>query len=130
MSRYDSLAFPISPLDFLFSFSFEFDDNFRFLIAYTRYQLLDNLKDLLRFLRRDDPQTRDVFKQVCKWNMRGNRWKGKPDRERDLITLPDKGNAVINAAESGSPFPLKRRDRLLDYSLALMGRDDEDGFAD
>ncbi|KAK4258425.1 hypothetical protein QN277_007878 [Acacia crassicarpa] len=30
---------------------------------------LDNLKDLLRFLRRDDPQTRDVFKQVCKWDI-------------------------------------------------------------
>ncbi|GLT35849.1 hypothetical protein SLA2020_102660 [Shorea laevis] len=30
---------------------------------------LDNLKDLLRFLRRDDPQTREVFKQVCKWNI-------------------------------------------------------------
>ncbi|XP_054820740.1 uncharacterized protein LOC129319668 isoform X2 [Prosopis cineraria] len=30
---------------------------------------LDNLKDLLRFLRRDDPQTRGVFKQVCKWNI-------------------------------------------------------------
>ncbi|WJX20662.1 hypothetical protein P8452_10190 [Trifolium repens] len=30
---------------------------------------LDNLKDLLRFLRRDDLQTRDVFKQVCKWNI-------------------------------------------------------------
>ncbi|KAI4348017.1 hypothetical protein L6164_008780 [Bauhinia variegata] len=30
---------------------------------------LDNLKDLLRFLRRDDPQNRDVFKQVCKWNI-------------------------------------------------------------
>ncbi|KAJ4954853.1 hypothetical protein NE237_011636 [Protea cynaroides] len=29
---------------------------------------LDNLKDLQRFLRRDDPQTRNVFKQVCKWN--------------------------------------------------------------
>lgn len=29
----------------------------------------DNLKDLLRFLRRDDPQNRDVFKQVCKWNI-------------------------------------------------------------
>lgn len=40
------------------------------------------------------------------------------------------GNAVINAAESGSPFPLKRRDQLLDYILTLMGRDDEDGFAD
>ncbi|CAH9069905.1 unnamed protein product [Cuscuta europaea] len=31
----------------------------------------DNLKDLLRFLRRDDPQTREVFKQVCKWNIVG-----------------------------------------------------------
>ncbi|KAF5732400.1 protein timeless [Tripterygium wilfordii] len=30
---------------------------------------LDNLKDLLRFLRRDDPQTREVFKQVCRWNI-------------------------------------------------------------
>ncbi|KAI3664996.1 hypothetical protein L6452_43611 [Arctium lappa] len=32
---------------------------------------LDNLKDLLRFLRRDDPETREVFKQVCKWNTVG-----------------------------------------------------------
>jgi hypothetical protein len=40
------------------------------------------------------------------------------------------GNAVINAAESGAPFPLKRRDQLLDYILTLMGRDDNDGFAD
>ncbi|KAK1423676.1 hypothetical protein QVD17_18983 [Tagetes erecta] len=32
---------------------------------------LDNLKDLLRFLRRDDPETREVFKQVCKWNIVG-----------------------------------------------------------
>ena len=31
----------------------------------------DNLKDLLRFLRRDDPDTRDVFKQVCKWDIVG-----------------------------------------------------------
>ncbi|KAL5202449.1 hypothetical protein ABZP36_013401 [Zizania latifolia] len=30
---------------------------------------LDNLKDLQRFLRRDDPQRREVFKQVCKWNI-------------------------------------------------------------
>ncbi|KAL5057612.1 hypothetical protein RYX36_029216 [Vicia faba] len=30
---------------------------------------LGNLKDLLRFLRRDDPETRNVFKQVCKWNV-------------------------------------------------------------
>lgn len=40
------------------------------------------------------------------------------------------GNAVINAAESGAPFPLKRRDQLLDYILTLMGREDDDGFAD
>lgn len=37
--------------------------------GYTKSEYcLDNLKDLLRFLRRDDPQTREVFKQVCKWN--------------------------------------------------------------
>ncbi|CAL9065379.1 unnamed protein product [Musa banksii] len=29
---------------------------------------LDNLKDLQRFLRRDDPRQRGVFKQICKWN--------------------------------------------------------------
>ncbi|KAJ0986238.1 hypothetical protein J5N97_004594 [Dioscorea zingiberensis] len=28
---------------------------------------LDNLKDLQRYLRRDDPMRRDVFKQICKW---------------------------------------------------------------
>ncbi|MBA0564099.1 hypothetical protein Golob_009057, partial [Gossypium lobatum] len=31
--------------------------------------LADALKDLLRFLRRDDPETREVFKQVCRWNI-------------------------------------------------------------
>ncbi|KAI3824413.1 hypothetical protein L1987_05872 [Smallanthus sonchifolius] len=41
-------------------------------IAYTPGEYcLDNLKDLLRFLRRDDPETREVFKQVCKWNIVG-----------------------------------------------------------
>ncbi|KAF5186178.1 Timeless family protein [Thalictrum thalictroides] len=39
-------------------------------IGYTKNEFcLDNLKDLQRFLRRDDPQTRDVFNQVCKWNI-------------------------------------------------------------
>ncbi|GAV84903.1 TIMELESS domain-containing protein/TIMELESS_C domain-containing protein [Cephalotus follicularis] len=39
-------------------------------IGYSKEEsCLDNLKDLLRFLRRDDPQTREVFKQVCKWNI-------------------------------------------------------------
>ncbi|KAJ8754478.1 hypothetical protein K2173_005639 [Erythroxylum novogranatense] len=32
-------------------------------------QCLDNLRDLLRFLTRDDPETREVFKQVCRWNI-------------------------------------------------------------
>ncbi|XP_022634964.1 protein SHOOT GRAVITROPISM 6 isoform X6 [Vigna radiata var. radiata] len=54
-----------------------------------------------------------------------------PKAKQAVITAIDLlGNAVINAAESGSPFPLKRRDQLLDYILTLMGRDDEDGFAD
>ncbi|XP_050224159.1 uncharacterized protein LOC126673890 [Mercurialis annua] len=30
---------------------------------------LENVKDLLRCLRRDDPETREVFKQVCKWKI-------------------------------------------------------------
>ncbi|OVA16539.1 Timeless protein [Macleaya cordata] len=38
--------------------------------VYTKTEFcLENLKDLQRFLRRYDPQTRDVFKQVCKWNI-------------------------------------------------------------
>ncbi|XP_022747825.1 protein SHOOT GRAVITROPISM 6-like isoform X4 [Durio zibethinus] len=40
------------------------------------------------------------------------------------------GHAVINAAENGAPFPLKRRDQLLDYILTLMGRDESNDFAD
>ncbi|XP_020570997.1 protein timeless homolog [Phalaenopsis equestris] len=37
--------------------------------GYTKTEYcLDNLKDLQRFLRRDDPQRRDVFKQTCRWN--------------------------------------------------------------
>ncbi|XP_054824729.1 protein SHOOT GRAVITROPISM 6-like isoform X2 [Prosopis cineraria] len=54
-----------------------------------------------------------------------------PRSKQAVITAIDLlGNAVINAAESGIPFPLKRRDQLLDYILTLMGRDDNDGFAD
>ena len=52
--------------------------------------LADNLKDLLRFLRRDDPQSREVFKQVCKWNIVG----------KDLIPIfehcQDDRNLVLN----------------------------------
>ena len=40
------------------------------------------------------------------------------------------GKAVIRAGENGTPFPLKRRDQLLDYILTLMGHDNEDGFSD
>ncbi|ESQ52306.1 hypothetical protein EUTSA_v10016131mg [Eutrema salsugineum] len=40
------------------------------------------------------------------------------------------GRAVINASESGATFPLKRRDQMLDYILTLMGRDENEGFAE
>lgn len=40
------------------------------------------------------------------------------------------GCAVINAAENGASFPLKKRDQLLDYILTLMGREENDSFAD
>lgn len=40
------------------------------------------------------------------------------------------GHAVISAAVSGISFPLKRRDLMLDYILALMGRDDLDASFD
>ncbi|KAF8005603.1 hypothetical protein BT93_K0021 [Corymbia citriodora subsp. variegata] len=54
-----------------------------------------------------------------------------PTAKQAVITAIDLlGRAVINAAESGAPFPLKRRDQLLDYILTLMGRDDNDGWTD
>ncbi|CAI9097916.1 OLC1v1034435C1 [Oldenlandia corymbosa var. corymbosa] len=40
------------------------------------------------------------------------------------------GQSVYNASKTGTSFPLKRRDQLLDYILTLMGRDSEDGFLD
>ncbi|KAL0304359.1 UNVERIFIED_CONTAM: hypothetical protein Sradi_6304000 [Sesamum radiatum] len=53
----------------------------------------DNLKDLLRFLRRDDPEKRDVFKQVCKWNTVG----------KDLIPIieycQEDRNLVLNSVK-------------------------------
>ncbi|KAM3729911.1 hypothetical protein ACB098_12G046900 [Castanea mollissima] len=63
-------------------------------IGYSKGQYcLDNLKDLLRFLRRDDPHTRDVFKQVCKWNI----------VSKDLIPIiehcQDDRNLVLNAVK-------------------------------
>ncbi|XP_006354395.1 protein SHOOT GRAVITROPISM 6 isoform X1 [Solanum tuberosum] len=54
-----------------------------------------------------------------------------PTAKQAVITAIDLlGQAVINAAESGISFPLKRRDQLLDYILTLMGRDEEDGFSE
>ncbi|KAL0400652.1 UNVERIFIED_CONTAM: hypothetical protein Slati_4095100 [Sesamum latifolium] len=53
----------------------------------------DNLKDVLRFLRRDDPEKRDVFKQVCKWNIVG----------KDLIPIieycQEDRNLVLNSVK-------------------------------
>lgn len=70
------------------------EDDYGNRIGYSKTEFcLDNLKDLLRFLRRDDPQTRDVFKQVCKWNVVG----------KDLIPIieycQDDRNAVLNAVK-------------------------------
>ncbi|KAJ8622795.1 hypothetical protein MRB53_031324 [Persea americana] len=54
-----------------------------------------------------------------------------PTAKQAVITAIDLlGCAVINANESGASFPLKKRDLMLDYILTLMGRDDNDGFAD
>ncbi|KAK9289631.1 hypothetical protein L1049_007789 [Liquidambar formosana] len=54
-----------------------------------------------------------------------------PIAKQAVITAIDLlGHAVINAAECGTSFPLKRRDMMLDYILTLMGRDDNDGFVD
>ncbi|KAL7594217.1 protein SHOOT GRAVITROPISM 6 [Lactuca sativa] len=54
-----------------------------------------------------------------------------PSAKQAVITAIDLlGRAVINAAESGISFPLKKRDQLLDYILTLMRRHDEEGFSD
>ncbi|KAK9145270.1 hypothetical protein Sjap_005173 [Stephania japonica] len=54
---------------------------------------IDNLKDLQRFLRRDDPHRRSVFKQVCKWNT----------ASKDLVPIiehcQDDRNLVISAVK-------------------------------
>ncbi|GAB2227644.1 hypothetical protein Droror1_Dr00009471 [Drosera rotundifolia] len=75
--------------------SIEEDETTRNHVGYTKGEhCLDNLKDLLRFLRRDDPETRDVFKQVCRWNIVG----------KDLIPMieyhhDDDRNLVLNAVK-------------------------------
>ncbi|KAF8114815.1 hypothetical protein N665_0033s0007 [Sinapis alba] len=63
-------------------------------IGYSKSEYcLDNLKDLLRFLRRDDPQSREVFKQVCAWNI----------VSKDLIPIiehyQDEHHLVLNAVK-------------------------------
>ncbi|KAJ3695187.1 hypothetical protein LUZ60_000564 [Juncus effusus] len=54
---------------------------------------LDSLRDLQRFLRRDDPYKRDVFKQICKWKT----------VSRDLIPIIEfhqtERNLVINSVK-------------------------------
>ncbi|XP_074269139.1 protein SHOOT GRAVITROPISM 6 isoform X2 [Silene latifolia] len=53
----------------------------------------------------------------------------QPVARQAVITAIDLlGKAVIRAGENGTPFPLKRRDQLLDYILTLMGHDNDDGF--
>jgi timeless len=46
----------------------------------------DNLKDLQRLLRRDDPERREVFKQVCKWKI----------ASRDLVPIIENYQADRN----------------------------------
>ncbi|CAA6662595.1 unnamed protein product [Spirodela intermedia] len=54
-----------------------------------------------------------------------------PTAKQAVITAIDLlGNAVINAAETGLSFPLKRRDQMLEYVLTLMGRDVDDNLTD
>ncbi|XP_059067114.1 uncharacterized protein LOC131079685 isoform X2 [Cryptomeria japonica] len=54
---------------------------------------LENLRDLQRFLRRDHPQTRDVFKQLGKWNT----------MSQDLIPIiehyRDEPETIVNAVK-------------------------------
>lgn len=69
-----------------------------FLFRFCSKYLADNLKDLLRFLRRDDPEKRDVFKQICKWNTVG----------KDLIPIieyfQEDRSLVLNAGETELEF--------------------------
>lgn len=69
----------------------EEDDDSRRIGYFKSDYCLDNLKDLLRFLRRDDPESREVFKQVCAWNIVA----------KDLIPIiehyQDEHNLVLNA---------------------------------
>ncbi|KFK26897.1 hypothetical protein AALP_AA8G307700 [Arabis alpina] len=70
------------------------EDDDRRRIGYSKSDYcLDNLKDLLRFLRRDDPESREVFKQVCAWNI----------VSKDLIPIiehyQDEHNLVLNAVK-------------------------------
>lgn len=63
----------ISSVSAYFAFLAQFEKEMDWVECLLKFRILlfstDNLKDLLRFLRRDDPQNRDVFKEVCKWNI-------------------------------------------------------------
>jgi hypothetical protein len=65
--------------------------------------LADNLKDLQRFLRRDDPQKREVFKQVCKWKI----------ASRDLVPIVENYQADRNLViTAGNQFTILRPNAL------------------
>lgn len=53
-----------------------------------------------------------------------------PKVTTDDIFVDIAGRAVINAAENGSSFPLKKRDQMLDYILTLMGLDENEDISD
>lgn len=54
-----------------------------------------------------------------------------PTSKQAVITAIELlGRAVINAADMGICFPLKRRDQLLDYVLTLMGTEETNSFTD
>lgn len=53
-----------------------------------------------------------------------------PKVTTDDISVYIAGRAVINAAENGSSFPLKKRDQMLDYILTLMGLDENEDLSD
>jgi timeless len=52
-----------------------------------------NLKNLQRFLRRDDPESRDIFMQLGKWNTI------RQDILPIIISYRDQFDLVLNAGE-------------------------------
>jgi timeless len=91
------------------------EDEDRRRIGYSKSEYcLDNLKDLLRFLRRDDPESREVFKQVCAWNI----------VSKDLIPIiehyQDEHNLVLNAGTEFALLPLNKSVMLCNFSDEIV----------